>query len=85
MVRYFGVFYVFPFMFMARVGALEQDGVGPRLHQDGENLGQREIVGVRAFVIAPADMQPHAISGNIRRRRIDRLGVALRLFQERVV
>ena len=60
---------IFPFMRVARVGRLEQDRLRPRLDRDVEHRGERDVVGVRPLVIAPADVQPHAVGRDVARSR----------------
>ena len=54
---------VLPFVIVARIGGLDADGLRARLERQVDDLQQRQIVGVRAFVVAPADMQPHPVGG----------------------
>ena len=50
---------VLPFVIVARVGGLDADRLRPRLEGEVDDLGERQVVIVRTFVIAPADVQPH--------------------------
>ena len=68
---------VFPFVIVTRVGGLDADCLRPRLEGYVDDFQQRQIVGVRAFVIAPADVQPHAVGRQTGSRRIERGDVAL--------
>ena len=62
---------------MARVGRLEQERLRPRPHAGVEHFRQRDVVRVRALVIAPADVQAHRGGRNVARRVVDRGDVAL--------
>ena len=50
-----------PFMGVARIGGFHQQALGFGLHHHVENVLKRDIEMMGAFVIAPADMHPHAI------------------------
>ena len=48
-----------------------------RLEGDVDDLGQRQVEGVRAFVVAPADVQPHPVGRQALGRGVERRDVAL--------
>ena len=68
---------IFPFVVVARIGGLDADRLHPRLERDVDDLGHRQIVGVRPFVIAPADVQPHAVGRQPFDRAVERGDIAL--------
>ena len=76
---------ILPFMRMARIGRLERQSGRPRPHAHVEDLGQRDVVGVRAFVISPAQMHAHRLRRDIGGRLVERCDVALRNAQELAV
>ena len=47
---------ILPFMRMAGISGLEQQRLRPRLDRDVEHRGERDVVGVRPLVIAPANV-----------------------------
>src|SRR4051794_14071683 len=61
---------VLPFVIVARVGGLDADGLRAGLERQIDDLQERQIVGVRAFVVAPADVQPHPVGGQTLGRRV---------------
>ena len=52
---------ILPFVVVARIGGFDADRLRARLEGDVDDLGQRQVVGVRPLVVAPADVQPHAV------------------------
>ena len=48
---------------------------GPRLEHDGEDLLERDVVVMRAFVVAPADVHAHALGRDVRRGGVERLDI----------
>ena len=70
--------HVLPFVVVPRIGRLNADRLRYRLERDVDDPGERQIVRVRAFVIAPADVQPHAIGGQARCGRIEHGDIAFR-------
>src|SRR5690606_7641897 len=45
-----------PFVRVARVGRFERDGAGTGLEDHVDNVAERHVAMVRAFVVAPAEM-----------------------------
>ena len=68
---------VLPFVVVARIGGLDADRLHARLEGDVDDLGHRQIVGVRPLVIAPADVQPHAVGRQPLGRGVERRDIAL--------
>ncbi len=71
----FGICPHFPFMFVARIGGLEQDRCGARLQDDVDHLFERNVMIVRPFIIAPAHMHPHFFRRDIGGRGVQRLDI----------
>ena len=67
-----------PFMRMPRIGRLERDRLRLRLQDDRQHLLQRNVEVVRAFVVAPAQMQPRRTRRHIGQRVVHRLDLLLR-------
>src|SRR5579884_2877179 len=61
---------------MPRIGGFNADRANACLKRDVDDLGQWQIVSVRSLVIAPADVQPHAVRRQTRNRRVERRDVA---------
>src|SRR5947199_6448486 len=76
---------IFPFVIVARISGLDADCLRPCFESDINNLYQRQIVGVRTFVIAPADVQPHAVSRKARGRGVEQRNIAFGNFAEELV
>ena len=55
-------------MRVARVGGFEQQASRLGLEQRRQHGGQRYVMRVRAFVVAPADMHAHAVGGDVAKR-----------------
>src|SRR5690606_27244359 len=66
-----------PFVLVPRIGGLEQQGGWFRAQHHVDNLLQRNVVIVRAFVIAPAQMHAHLLRRNISGRSIERFDIGL--------
>ena len=84
-IRDLGVAQILPFMGVAGIGGLERQPRRPRLYRHLENLGERDVVGVRPLVIAPAQMHAHRVGRNIRGGVVERRDVALCNAQEFVI
>jgi hypothetical protein len=61
----------FPFVFVARVRGFDKQSHGLRFQSDGKDLHAVHIMDVRAFIVAPADVQPNAIGWDIRQSVIE--------------
>ena len=59
------------FVRMARIGERQHEAADIQLAQDRHDLVQLHIAVVRAFVIAPARVQPDAVARDVDQRRID--------------
>ena len=59
------------------VRQLERERSDPRAVEQGEDRLQRDVRGVRAVVVAPADVQPDPVRGDLRRGPVDGLDVRL--------
>jgi hypothetical protein len=64
-----------PLVLVAGVGALEADRRGPCLQHRLDDLTQRNIVVVRALVVAPAEMQAHLLGRDVFGRSVEHLEV----------
>jgi hypothetical protein len=53
------------------VGTLEGDRRGPGLQHRLDDLMQRNVVVVRALVVAPAEMQTHALGRDVFSRGVE--------------
>ena len=58
-----------PFVRMPRIGGLEELGLRLCLEDDGQDRFERDIVGVRSLVVAPADVHPHALGRDVAQAR----------------
>ena len=67
---------------MARVGRLKRDRARPCQEHDVDDVGQRHVAVVRAFVIAPAQMHPHPLRRDPRQRMVQRLDMQPRPLAE---
>ena len=76
---------VLPFVLVTRVGAFETQRLRAGLEANIDDLAEREVVGVRALVVAPANMKPHRILGDSDGRRIEGFDVAFRNLTEFVI
>ena len=76
---------ILPFVVVARIGGFDADRLRARLEGEVDDLRERQIVGVRPFVVAPADVQPHAVGRQALGRGIERGDVALGDLAELVV
>ena len=65
-IRDLGFTQIFPFMGVARISGLERQTRRPGTQSDAENLGERDVMCVRPFIITPAKMHTHRIGRNIR-------------------
>ena len=64
-----------PLVLVTRVGAFEGERLRARLEDDAEDLAERDVTVVRALVVAPAEMQAHAVGRDVAQRVIQRLHV----------
>ena len=71
-----GVLPVPPLVVVARVGSLEEDRLRPSPEQGIENLRDRDVVRVRAGIVAPADVYAHRLARDIGGRGVERLDIA---------
>ena len=62
-------------MFVTRICGLEQQPRRTRFQDDSHQLLKRDVVIVRAFVIAPADVHPHPFGRNVGRGGVQRFHV----------
>ena len=76
---------IFPFVIVARISGLDADCLRPCFESDINNLYQRQIVGVRTFVIARTDVQPHAVSGKACGRGVEQRNIAFGNFAEELI
>ena len=65
------------FVLMARVREGQHKAADIRFLQDRQDVFERHVLVVRALVIAPADMQAHAVARHVRDRPVDRVDDAL--------
>jgi hypothetical protein len=68
---------VFPFVVVARIGGLDAERLHLGLERDVDDFCHRQIVGVRPLVVAPADVQPHAVGGQPFDRGVEGCDIAL--------
>ena len=64
-----------PFVGVTRVCGLEGDALRLYAKNDPDDLGERDVVGVRAFVVAPTHMNPDHAGRNIAERMVQCFGV----------
>ena len=64
-----------PFVLMTRVSALEADRRGPCLQHRLDDLTQRNVVIVRALIVAPAEMEAHTLGRDVFGRGVEHLEV----------
>ncbi len=67
---------------MARIRGLERDGPGIDRQHRGDDLFERNVEVVRAFVVAPADMHAHLVCRNAFERPVEHVDVQLTARQE---
>ena len=72
-------------MRVARIGRLEKQCLRPRPHAGVEYLGERDIMRMRALVIAPADVQAHRFRRDVAGGVVDGGDVALGDAQEFII
>ena len=70
------IFENLPLMRVTGIGAFEQQGTDIRAVNDIDNLGNRNIVNVGPFAIAPAQVQANLIGGNTSGARCLRAGLS---------
>ena len=70
------------FMRVARIGELDRQRADLGLIERRQNGGERHVVDMRAFPVAVADMQPHAVARNAVDAVVDRLHVPLDRLDE---
>ena len=70
------------FVRVARIGELDRQRADLGLVERRQNLAQRDVVDVRAFPVAVADMQPHAVARNAVDAVVDRRDVPLDRLDE---
>jgi hypothetical protein len=75
--RNFLVAQILPLMSVPGIGRFKRQAGRSRPHRDIKGLGQRDVVGVRAFVIAPAEVHAHRFRRNIGRRMIECWNISL--------
>ena len=80
-----GVAQILPFMGVARIGRLERQPGRARPQRHLDDLGERDVVGVRPLVIAPAQMHAHRVGRDVGGRMVEGGDVALGDAQEFVV
>src|SRR6266536_6694745 len=66
------VLQIFPFMVVAWIGGFDAERRRERPEGNVDDFGQRQVVSVWSLVVAPADMQPHAVDRQASRRSIER-------------
>src|SRR6267143_556157 len=71
-----------PLVRVARVGGLEGDRGGPREEHDVDDLFERHVAVVRAFVVAPAQVHSQPIRRDVRSSVVERLDVQPRVLAE---
>ena len=71
-----------PFVGVARIGGLERDRNRLRREHDVDDVGERHVAVMRAFVVAPAKMHAQLFRRNVGDRMIERLDVQLRALAE---
>ena len=64
-----------PLMGVARVGSFDQKSHRSRLQQRADEVGQRHVSDVRPLVVTPANMEAHAVGGDISDGVVERLDV----------
>ena len=74
-----------PFMAVAGVGGFKQDEGGGDFHQQGKHLGHVDVADMRAFVIAPADVQADAVTRQAVQRVLQRFDMGRSDAQEVLV
>src|ERR1051326_610736 len=74
-----------PLMLMPRVGGFERNGLGFDAKNGFEHLVERNVMGVRALVIAPANVDAQAIRRDIGDRAVERFQVKLRASDQLVL
>ena len=57
---------------VARVGERQHEAADLRLLDGRQDLGERHVAVVRAFVVAPAGVQPHPLARHVGERVVDR-------------
>ena len=69
-------------MLVARIGGFQRQRLRLYAEHDRQDFRERDVVGVRPLVIAPAHMHPHFVGGHVRQRVIERLDMKLRALEE---
>ncbi len=67
-----------PLMRVTRIGCFERDALRPHAKHDLDDLGEIDVVRVRALIIAPADMNADPIRGDAVKRMVERLDMKRR-------
>ena len=73
------------FMGVAGIGRFQRQHGGPGVQHDVDDVGQGNVAVMGPFVIAPAQVHPHPLGGDVFDRavqRLDMLGGALAKFGE---
>ena len=73
------------FVLVARIGELDRERAGVGLVEHRQHLRERDVVDVRAFPVAPADMQPPAVARNALAGLVDRREMHLGDLDEALV
>src|SRR5271166_994171 len=71
-----------PFMRMTRVGRLEGEAARPGQKDGFDDVPERHVAMMRAFVIAPAEVQTQLLRRDVLQRMIERLDMEPGLFAE---
>ena len=73
------------FVLVARVGELDRQRARGRLVEHRQHLGERDVIDMRAFPVAPADVQPPAVCRNAFAGLVDRREMHLGDLDESLV
>ncbi len=69
---------------VARIGALDQEGLRLHLQQEIDDVVELEIVGMRAVPASPAEMVAHAVFRDVAQSVVERLDAHLAVGAERL-
>ncbi len=72
----------FPLMSVTGIAGFKKDSAGFGFHDQLEDFGEINVAGVRAFVVAPADVHPQLFGGNITQSIIQCINLHLSVTQK---
>ena len=71
-----------PLMFVARIGPFQRNGLWPGFEHNAQNVFEGNITMVGAFIVAPAQVEPHAVWRQITQGMIEGFNIRFSNFEK---